>query len=128
MFSDATVNLPLSDFDEIRQGFDDFQTLAQQISNCFEYKSKERPEPEECKNCNKGIINCVVCDVHDKLPPFDYEEELFVDIDALLVVTQEYATYAKNVYTGTHASNMPLKTSWDSLKERRPDQNEEIQS
>lgn len=115
MFSDAIVKLPLGDFDEIRQGFDDYQELALRIASCFEYKITASKKAKECENCVNGI--CDTCPVL-KEHPTDVIKELLADIDALLAVAQDYALYDKDDID-EDLYDLPLKTSWDSLIERK---------
>jgi len=95
MVENATVTLPLNEFDELRADSKELQRLAPQIAACFDYEFKENGEPEKCKTCKKENPDCKKCKVFKESPP--WEEILTVDTERLIRVAKQYALYGKNV-------------------------------
>lgn len=95
MNDNATVTMPLNDFDELRENSKSLLKLAPRIAKCFKYDYKEFPEPADCKKCKEVNPDCTKCEVY-KENPF-CEETLTVDVERLITVCKEYALYGKDV-------------------------------
>lgn len=95
MNDNATVTMPLGEFDVLRENSANFLILAPRIAKCFEYNYKELPEPADCKKCEKADPDCTKCEVYKANPPC--EETLTVDVERLITVCKEYAIYGKDV-------------------------------
>ncbi len=93
MIENATVTLPLNEFDELRADSKVYRKIAQKIAACFEYQFKEYDMPEECKACRKD--DCTKCKVYKEKPPF--EEILTVDVEQLINAAKQCALYGKNI-------------------------------
>ena len=107
MIDNATVTLPLSEFDQLRAESNDFQNIATKIAACFEYEFKDYGEPLKCKTCKKENPDCTKCKVFKESPP--WEEILTVDVERLINVAKQYALYGKNIEADVEEATVIIK-------------------
>ncbi len=109
MLENATVTLPLADFDTMRDGEREYRRMAGRLANCFDYKyvKHHNPEPPECKDCKRDI-DCPDCEINAANPLCT--ETLTVDVGRLIRTAKEYALYGKDVETDLDAIEVTAKT------------------
>ncbi|MCL2356617.1 MAG: hypothetical protein FWC70_05575 [Defluviitaleaceae bacterium] len=123
MFDNATVTLPLEEFDRLRsdEAFfrKKYREIASHIAGCFEYSFSLNAYPQECETCptakedyslpkdEPGVIHatCTQCAVFKNYKPAN--EILIVDTERLKTFAKQHAVWGKGIETDVSA--IPLK-------------------